>query len=175
MKGGVNLSCTASPFGDTQGIPPSGKSYCSQFLPNLPHDPPAFNKGKRALDLFSGTGSVGTELENQGFEVTSIDIDPQASPVGNLLCEDILTWYYKAYPRGYFSVKVAGPPCTVYSCAYHPRPRDFETYDQMVVKALAMVKSVRPDKWWIENPRLGYLRTRTFMHGLDFFDLDVAN
>ena len=48
---------------------------------------------KRALDLFSGTGSVSRELENQGFHVTSLDIDPRAHATHTC---NILKWEYKS-------------------------------------------------------------------------------
>ena len=43
---------------------------------------------KRALDLFSGTNSVGKRLLEHGYEVTSLDILPQGQPT---ICCDILS------------------------------------------------------------------------------------
>ena len=37
-------------------------------------------KNNRALDLFSGTGSVGLHLQKMGFEVTSLDISKVGDP-----------------------------------------------------------------------------------------------
>ena len=43
-------------------------------------------KKNRALDLFSGTGSVGFHLQKMGFEVTSLDISKVGDPT---LVQDI--------------------------------------------------------------------------------------
>ena len=61
----------------------------------------------RALDLFSGTGSATRVLQKGGFEVTSLDVDPQYHPT---ICCSILEWDYRQYPPGYFSLIVAAPP-----------------------------------------------------------------
>ncbi len=46
-------------------------------------------KNNRALDLFSGTGSVGFHLQKMGFEVTSLDISKVGDPT---LVQDITQW-----------------------------------------------------------------------------------
>ena len=52
---------------------------------------------KRALDLFSGTGSVGQRLREWGYEVISVDINPN---VGADVCVDILKWpVQKIFPQ----------------------------------------------------------------------------
>ena len=54
----------------------------------------------RALDLFSGTGSVGNQLSKWGFQVTSLDNNPNCKAT---LCADILGWDFRGqYPPGYF-------------------------------------------------------------------------
>lgn len=51
---------------------------------------------KRALDLFSGTGTVGKRLKEHGYEVVSLDILSRGQPT---ICCDILKWeYQKEYP-----------------------------------------------------------------------------
>ena len=50
------------------------------------HQPP-----KRALDLFSGTGSTTRVLESAGSDVVSVDIDPRYRPT---ICGNILDWRY---------------------------------------------------------------------------------
>jgi len=43
----------------------------------------------------------------QADEVTSVDIDPRA---GADICEDVMAWDFRKYPRGYFELIVASPP-----------------------------------------------------------------
>ena len=51
----------------------------------------------KALDLFSGTGSVGKRLGELGYEVVSVDIDPKRKPA---LVENVLFWdFVEQYPR----------------------------------------------------------------------------
>ena len=69
---------------------------------------------RRALDLFSGTGSVARVLEEAGFEVTTLDNDPRYEAE---LIIDILDWDYRRFPVGYFELIAASPPCTEFSRA----------------------------------------------------------
>jgi len=43
----------------------------------------------KALDLFTGTGSVANRLRELGYHVTTLDIRPSCDPN---ICVDILTW-----------------------------------------------------------------------------------
>ena len=65
-------------------------------------------KNNRALDLFSGTSSVGLHLQKMGFEVTSLDISKVGDPI---LVQDITKWDYTTYPPRYFRLIAAGVPC----------------------------------------------------------------
>ena len=69
----------------------------------------------RALELFSGTHSVGRALEDMGNKVVSVDIcDYRGKYKPTHLC-DILEWDYKIYKPGDFDVIWASPPCQFYS------------------------------------------------------------
>ena len=46
---------------------------------------------RRALDLFSGGGSVSKRLKELGYEVVSLNIDPRCKPS---ILTDILRWKY---------------------------------------------------------------------------------
>jgi hypothetical protein len=52
----------------------------------------------RLLELFSGTGSIGRAFAEQGWEVTSLDIDPKS---GATLITDFMTWQYSELPKGH--------------------------------------------------------------------------
>jgi hypothetical protein len=90
-----------------------------------PIDPPVTrsyavkDSGKpTALDLFSGTGSVSDELQQQGYHVTTLDQDPACDATWTC---DILTWDYRQYYRpGDFDLVSTSPPRAQNSAA--PRP-----------------------------------------------------
>ena len=64
--------------------------------------------GRRMLDMFTGTGSVGEVFAEEGYEVVSLDINPRFKPT---IVADILAWdYKKTFPPGYFEVVFACPP-----------------------------------------------------------------
>jgi site-specific DNA-cytosine methylase len=88
---------------------------------------------RRALELFSGTGRTGDVLRKRGYEVTSVDIDPRA---GADICEDVMAWDFRKYPRGDFELIVASPPCTEYSRAKTIGARDLEGADAFVQRTL---------------------------------------
>ena len=56
------------------------------------------------LELFSGTGSVGSVAKNMGWTVVSLDLKG-----ADINC-DILQWKYKKYPVKYFDLSGLLPP-----------------------------------------------------------------
>ena len=73
-----------------------------------------------ALDLFSGTGSVGAQLKANGFNVVSLDCQPSSKADITI---DIFGWDYKKdYKPGDFALIAAGVPCTEYSVAKKTGP-----------------------------------------------------
>ena len=76
---------------------------------STPYTEPSQNavRKKYALDLFSGTHSVGKQLARRGYTVVSVDVRPRSEPTH---CVNILDWDYKMYRRGYFEVIAASPP-----------------------------------------------------------------
>ena len=63
------------------------------------------------LELFSGTGSVGTIAKSLGYNVISLDLKN-----ADINC-DILEWDYKQFDRNHFDFIWSSPPCTEYSVA----------------------------------------------------------
>ena len=52
--------------------------------------------------------------------------------------------------------------------------RNFDHADRLVEKTLEIVKFYDPPVWWIENPRLGKLKSREFMQNLPYIDVDYC-
>lgn len=128
-------------------------------------------KKRKALDLFTGTGSVAGRLKELGYDVLTLDINPKCK--ADLTC-DLLQWDYREYPPGYFSVIAASTPCAEYSQAKTTAPRDFPRADALVCRVLEIVEYFRPKTWWIENPQTGLLKERPMMRNLPFVDLDYC-
>jgi len=84
----------------------------------------------RLLELFSGTGSIGRSFSSQGWEVVSLDLDPNTEAT---LGEDILQWDYAIFPPDHFDDNYASPRCTQYSCARRgaKTPRDLALADSL--------------------------------------------
>ena len=86
-------------------------------------------KGMRLLELFAGTGSVGRAFADEGWEVTSLYINP-----GHTIKCDIMLWDPATYPRDLFDCIHASPPCTEYSIAKTVGVRDLEKADAIDLK-----------------------------------------
>ncbi|KAK3276229.1 hypothetical protein CYMTET_15685 [Cymbomonas tetramitiformis] len=86
----------------------------------------------RILVLFCGTGSVEQQFQRQfdGCEVVTVDILPKWQAT---CTEDVLHWNYGLYPRHYFDVIWASPPCKEYSKAKTRGVPDLELADRRVV------------------------------------------
>jgi hypothetical protein len=128
--------------------------------------------GRRALDLFSGSGSVAKRLRDLGYTVTTLDKNSRCRPE---IAQDILRWQYKkAYPPGYFDIVVASPPCEQYSQARTTKARDYKDADACVKRTLQIIEYFQPGTWWVENPKNGHLRNRPFMQKYSYVDIDYC-
>ena len=156
--------CDSRPVSLPNSDEPSSASQSFSVLGSPPHQ-------LKMLDLFSGTGSVGARFLRQGYDVVSVDIRGSECPTH---CVDILRWCYKKYPVGYFDVIAASPPCADYSLANNKRPRNFSHADRLVRKTIQIIRYFAPRLWWIENPRGGFLKSRDFMKGARFLDVDYC-
>ncbi len=127
----------------------------------------------RILELFSGSGSIGQAFGSKGWEVVSLDSDVKTDA---LIKENILTWDHTVYPIGYFDVVWASPCCAQYSCARRgaKTPRNLDLADALVKRSLDIVGYFQPQIWFLENPETGLLKTRPFMSGLPWSDVDYC-
>ena len=107
----------------------------------------------RLLEIFSGTGSLGTPWRDAGHEVISVDIDGRYNPE---ICEDILQWSYCKLPIP--DVIWASMPCENFSRARTraKTPRNFKLADSLAGRAWEIIQNflkLNPDMlWFIENP-----------------------
>ena len=125
----------------------------------------------RALELFSGSGSVARQLAKLGYQVVTLDNNPRWNAD---VCQNFMKWRYKKLPRGYFQLIAASVPCNEYSCAKTRGNRKLEEADRLVKRVLEIIKYFQPQKWWIENPQTGMLKSRPFMRNYPFMDLDYC-
>jgi hypothetical protein len=125
----------------------------------------------RALVLFKGTGSIDKALEAAGWEVHSVDIDPKFQATETC---DIMAWDPSRFDVGHFDFIWASPVCTEFSIVLQNRPRVLERGDALVQRALFIIETLQPRWWLLENPQTGYLKTRPYMQGLPFVDVDYC-
>ena len=52
--------------------------------------------------------------------------------------------------------------------------RDLTVADLLVKKTLEIIAYLKPEKWWIENPRNGLLKTRGILDPYPYIDLDYC-
>ena len=136
------------------------------------------------LELFSGTGSIGKVCDKLGWDAISVDLELPATHE----C-DIMDFDYKQYPKDYFSIVWASPPCTSYSrllCAWIGREKQGKIFtkedienqmiqaDKLVLKALEIIDYFNPEVWFLENPQTGRLKDRDFMKDIPFYDVSYC-
>lgn len=128
-----------------------------------------------ALELFSGTGSVGKVLAERGYTVISVDLCEKYHTPTHLA--NILEWDYKQYPVGHFDMIWASPPCETFSvmrCSWIGRKnRHFGDnvitkemiHEQertvglpLLRKAQEIIEYFAPRRWVIENPHTGRMK-----------------
>tara|TARA_R100000388_G_scaffold25631_1_gene19937 strand:- start:210 stop:875 length:666 start_codon:yes stop_codon:yes gene_type:complete len=136
------------------------------------------------LELFSGTRSVGKCCDALGWNSISVDM---ILPADHKV--DIMEFDYKQYPKDYFDIVWASPPCTNYSKlqdAWLGRKRKGHIYtkeiqekemkedDKLVLKTLEIIEYFNPHFWFIENPATSRMKDRPFMKKLNNYVVDYC-
>ena len=78
---------------------------------------------KRTLELFSGENKSfsNASLKNDpSCECITLDFNQKTDPT---ICDDILKWDYKVYPKGYFDEIWGSPDCVNYSVIQYTTKR----------------------------------------------------
>ena len=128
------------------------------------------NKKIKVLELFAGSRSIGNAAESLGYEVFSSDINDFQ---GIDYVVDILNFNTNKVP---FKPDIiwASPPCTYFSVAsigkhwnedHTPKSKNALIGVSYVSKTLEIIKTLKPNKWYLENPR-GKLRKLQVVKGL---------
>lgn len=151
------------------------------------------------LELFSGTHSFGKVSSKLGYTVYSLDRDlGSRCPFGsdyeckNHFKEDIMTWDYKQFPKGYFDLITASPVCMWWS---HLRNswigrkikahgdniitmeilnQDIEKFGvPMVDRVFEIIDYFNPKYFLIENPSNG--KMKNYINDLiPYYDVDYC-
>ena len=104
----------------------------------------------RLLEIFCGTKSVGKVFEKNGWEVTSVDLEPKFEPT---ICCDVLQLELDKWPPGYFDFIHASPPCTYYSrCRTTGKKVDMLEHDRISLHTVCLIWALKPKFYTIENP-----------------------
>jgi hypothetical protein len=124
------------------------------------------------LELFSGTGSIGNAFRIYGWDVFSVDVDPDAMPT---LVANVLDLQFDALPPRVDCIW-ASPPCTHYSIARTKAktPRDLVGSDALVQKVLDIIVHFRTPYWFTENPHSGLLKGREVVAGIPMRIVDYC-
>ena len=129
----------------------------------------------KVLELFAGSRSFSKVAEEFGYETYTTDIEPfdNIDQVCDIFDFDInkipfqpdIIW---AYPPCYtFSVASIGHHWTGGHRAYIPKTEKAKTGLKIVEKTLEIIHKLKPDYYYIENPR-GVLRKLDVVKGLQF-------
>lgn len=136
------------------------------------------------LELFKGTGSVGTCIKEKfpDWNIVSLDIQKKFNPD---ICINIMEWNYKEYPVGYFKIIWASPECKIFSMLQNTLiGRKWKTKEHLeqerkknwcfVLKVLEIIDYFKPEVYFIENPYYSAMKDIPEMKILSSFHFDYC-
>lgn len=106
----------------------------------------------KALDLFCKAGGATKGLQNAGFHVTGVDIEPQPRYCGDrFVCDDAMAWLRgEREPLDTFDLIWASPPCQGYSRMRHLPWLSGREYPMLIPDVRRLLTAWGGD-WIIEN------------------------
>lgn len=123
----------------------------------------------RVLEVCCGNKSASKAIKRlwPNAKIVTLDVDPKYLPT---ILADVTAWNYMedVFPRGYFDIIWASPPCTAYSIAKTTGVRDLTGADQIVIAVRRIIDYFSPLAWFIENPH-ALLHLRPMMQDIDHF------
>jgi len=136
----------------------------------------------KVLELFSGTHSVGKVCKQKGWEVISLDLKK-----ADINC-NILKWDYTVFPRNYFDMVWASPPCATFSKVKNSwigrkLKGEYVTFESiekdiqeiglpLLNKAKEIIDYFNPRWYCIENPQTG--KMKDYITDLPYYDVDYC-
>jgi len=122
------------------------------------------------LELFSGTGSMGGAFREKGWEVISVDIDPETSATMHMDVRDLTA---DMIPQP--DLIWASPVCQHYSRARTRAntPHDLEWADSLVQAVLNLAEELHCPCMF-ENPETGLLKSRAIVQGIPYRVVDYC-
>ena len=123
------------------------------------------------LELFSGTGSIGTAFRQVGWEVFAVDLDARTEADLHI---DVMNLTPSMLPP-HIDAIWASPPCTQHSRARTTAktPRDLIGSDALVQKVLDLVAHYKVP-FFFENPHSGLLKSRAVVAGIPMQVVDYC-
>ncbi len=127
----------------------------------------------RLLELFSGTGSVGSVFAFAGWEVVSLDPDPKTDAI---IHEDILTWVYTITHR---DTSIQFGPVLVAPTTHVPYvvPKHDEIWfgrTPWCCTCSKLLPTFSHGRGLSKTPQTEVLKDRAFMHGKPYAHVDYC-
>jgi hypothetical protein len=140
----------------------------------------------KVLELFKGTGSICKSIKSidNNIEVISLDIEKKYNPTH--LC-NILDFNYKQYPKDYFDIIWASPPCDKFSklrnCWINRKLKNGTILTKEIIeeeiqtiglpplyKTQEIINYFKPKYYFIENPSTSKMKDyidHNFLYDID--------